>query len=583
MTETTPVIWPAAWLRALLIIAAGAFALWPVLDSPWYGDDDLYILNNPLMSDPFRLREAWFGPGTFIEYYPLSETVQWLQWQAWGDQPIKYHATNLALHLASALLVWWLLAKFRLRFAWVGGLIFAVHPLFVDTIAAANELKNTLSLPPFLLAMGFYLDFEKSGKPIYYRFAVALFLVAMLCKITMAFFPGVILLYAWWKRGRITMDDMGRAVPFLGISLVLMGLTLHAGDIYAATIHYESPAPIHLGGLFNRLALAGLSLAFYIGRAFFPLDPLPLYPLWKIDPLTPWLFLPLLLVAAIVALCWSRRSSWGRPILFALGFFVLGLAPFLGLNQTSYMAMTWTSDHFLYIPILAPIALAMAGLDLWAQRVSARVQPLIMAGVGVMAGLLVFQTWSYSRLFPEPEKLWAYDEQFNPDSWFPPFRIGALAYGRNQMPEAAAYLHRSTQLNPDFWSAQFYAGLSLCNTGHFDEGIEALRQSIRLRPYDFSAHFYLGMAMLHVNNLDEAITEFKAALRARSDSVEVEGALSSTLLKAGRYDEALGHVEHALLVAPNNEALEQLYTTILQAQKAAAAHPNAKPPAAKQG
>ncbi len=72
--------------------------------------------------------KAWFVPGSFIEYYPIAQTVQWVQWQLWHEQTLGYHVTNVLLHAASALLLWRLLAKLGLRYAWLGGMLFAVHP-----------------------------------------------------------------------------------------------------------------------------------------------------------------------------------------------------------------------------------------------------------------------------------------------------------------------------------------------------------------------------------------------------------------------------------------------------------------------
>jgi hypothetical protein len=88
-----------------------------VLRGDWVWDDNIYLKNNPLLHDPARLWKAWFAPGSFMEYYPIEQSVQWLQWQLWGNDTLGYHLTNLALHLINALLVWRLLSKFGLRLA----------------------------------------------------------------------------------------------------------------------------------------------------------------------------------------------------------------------------------------------------------------------------------------------------------------------------------------------------------------------------------------------------------------------------------------------------------------------------------
>ena len=139
-------------LRALLILAAGFWAFSPALQGDWLMDDDFYVTQNALLHDPARLWKIWFAPGSLIEYYPLEATLQAIQWHLWHYATLGYHLTNVILHLIGALLVWKLLSKFGLRFAWLGGLLFAIHPTAVESVAWISEFKNTLSLPPFLLA-----------------------------------------------------------------------------------------------------------------------------------------------------------------------------------------------------------------------------------------------------------------------------------------------------------------------------------------------------------------------------------------------------------------------------------------------
>jgi len=256
--------WAADWkliLRAVVIAAAAFWVFWPIRHGQWIGDDDMYIISNPLLNDPARLWKAWFQPGSFIEYYPIEECVQWAQWQLWRNDTLGYHLTNIILHVISALLVWRLFSKFGLRLAWLGGLFFAVHPMMVDSVALVNELKAALSMPPFLLAMCFYMDFEKHGHRRNYWLALGLFVVAMLCKITMAMFPVVILLYAWWKRNRIGWGDLVASAPFFAISLVLGMTTIWAGNWYLKfneSYHDDAPS----AGFFSRLALVGQIISF---------------------------------------------------------------------------------------------------------------------------------------------------------------------------------------------------------------------------------------------------------------------------------------------------------------------------------
>ena len=202
----------AGWrtmLGALTIVAAILLIYWPTLRASGSGTTPS-VLNNPLLSDPDRLWKAWFEPGSFIEYYPIEQTVQWIEWQFWGTEPMGYHVVNVVLHMVSALLVWRLLHKLGLRLAWLGALIFAFHPANVESVAWLSELKDTLSMPPFLFALLAWIDYEDRHRQRDYFITLGLFSLALLCKISMAPFCAFIPLYAWSKRGRLRVEGLRR-------------------------------------------------------------------------------------------------------------------------------------------------------------------------------------------------------------------------------------------------------------------------------------------------------------------------------------------------------------------------------------
>ena len=415
--------------------------------------------------------------------------------------------------------------------------------------------------------MEFYLAFENSRKPRYYYLALLLFLVAMLCKISMFFFPFVILLFAWWKRGRMAWSDVKASLPFFVISAILAWTTLHAGAVYAEATHYQSPGPIHLGGIVDRLALAGLTLAFYFGRCFFPLHPLPLYPLWSMEPLTPWLFAPWLAVAIVLACCWKKRDSWGRPLFFGLGFFVLGLAPFLGFKETSYMCLTWVADHFVYIPIIGLIGLVLAGLERLGKRLPRNYASLGTAIVATALVLLGYQTNAYAKLFTDQETLWTYALRHNPHTWLGRCLLGQAYFQKRDFEKAIEQLGESVRLNPDFFNAQIYLGLSLCNVGRISEGAHAFHEAVRINPRMPDSHLYLAQALLQTDRPSEAIDQFNALLQIRPDSVDAREGLSYALQQVGRVSDAIAQIEAALNLHPRDPRLLSRMYDLQNAQR----------------
>ena len=115
-------------------------------------DDFLVVHRNPLVTGELGLGSIWFRTD-----FPLTNVAFWLEWLAWGDHPAGYHVVNVLLHATSAVLLWRVLAQLRIPAAWLAAMIFAVHPVCVGSVAWISELKNTLSLPFFLLSLLWYL------------------------------------------------------------------------------------------------------------------------------------------------------------------------------------------------------------------------------------------------------------------------------------------------------------------------------------------------------------------------------------------------------------------------------------------
>jgi Tfp pilus assembly protein PilF len=237
--------------KVVLLVLAGLWVYSPVYHGDWLWDDDQLLTENLTVqhrTSPDRkvpenalatLAKLWVSPDG-ADYFPLSYTAMWAQWPffhvsipqpdgtvakvAW---PTGYHVVNIVLHILGALAFWRLLHVMRLPGAWLGGLVFAIHPVCVESVAWVSEIKNTLSQPLFLLACASFVQFDEATQPAdrtrHYVLAVLLFLLAMLAKTAMVMFPVVILAYGWWKHG-FAVDRRG--VATLALAGASLGLTV---------------------------------------------------------------------------------------------------------------------------------------------------------------------------------------------------------------------------------------------------------------------------------------------------------------------------------------------------------------------
>jgi len=533
-------------LQSALILVVGFWIYWPALNGDWLWDDQDLVINNALVHDPNGLWKIWFEPTSLFDYLPLKVSVEWTEWRLWGDETLGYHLVNVSLHLLSALLLWRLLYKLGLRHAWLGGVIFAVHPIMVESVAWISELKNTLSMPFFLLAMIAWIDYDTHRKWRNYGAALGLFLLALLAKPTMVMFPVVILLHAWWKRDRIDWRDVERSAAFFAVSLAIGLTTLW---FLARTVGEQN---VVLGGAASRLACAGLAISFYFSKCILPLDLMAVYPKWIVDPPSPAQFLPWPVLGGVLYYLWTGRNSWGRHALFGLGFFLINLAPFLGLNAGSYMTFAWVMDHVLYIPIIGLIGLAVAA---WEQVEKQLSPPLRWGGGAIVSVVLALSAWAshgYASLYVNLETLWTYNISRNPGGALPHNDLGYALVQQGRIPEAIEQMRLATQLDPSFRDAHHNLGLLLLQTGHVPEALAEFQALLRLSPNLPETHYNVALGLDRAGRIPEAIEQYRQTLVLDPGYLAAYNNLAVDLAGQNRFAEAIQTFQAALQVDPDD-------------------------------
>ncbi len=550
-TAPTPAGWlRPSWLLACLQGALLVLAAWliyqPALHGEWLWDDDVELVDNPVMDAPDGLQQIWFQPGG-ADYFPLKTTFQWMIWRIWPNQSAVFHQANFVLHLLSAFLLWRIFNRLGLGWAWLGALLFVIHPLMVESVAWISELKNTLSLPFLLLSFLAYLAWDQRRSAPGLAAAVLLFVAAMLCKSSVVMFPPVLLLYAWWKRGRLSVDDFIFTAPFFLVSLAL-GLVTYSFQMDRAIGDATMPHP----AMAERLMNAGLITVFYLAQAFRVFLPLPIYPSWSVAVTPLWKWLPWPLLLALAWWAWRKRSTWGRHVLFGGGFFLLNLLPVMGFVTISFMLQSWVADHLAYLPALGLFGLAAAGAELGYRRCrSAGARAGLLAAVSAAGLALAWSSRTYARVFDRPLDLWTYGVQGNPASWVAHNDL-ARAYGLSDQPEkAVAELLESRRANPDYVVAANNLGLVLMRLQRFPEAIAVYEDFVRRHPEKTEIYNNLATAYVSVGRNSDAYNSFREDLRRRPDSAETLANLGFVLSLTGHPRESIAEYQIAIRLRPD--------------------------------
>jgi tetratricopeptide (TPR) repeat protein len=546
MKDTTKDTWRSLVADAGLILLLTIVVYLPAMTGGFVFDDNIYITDNPMVRAGDGLHRFWFTTEA-PDYYPLTWSILWVEWRLWGDNATGYHVVNIVLHAVNAVLLWLVLRRLKIPGAWLAGLVFAIHPVNVATVAWISEQKNTLSMLFYLAAILLYLKFDEDGRWKWYRWSLATFLLALLSKSAVVMLPVVLLGCVWWKRGSVRERDLLDAMPFFVLSMAL-GLT----TILFHYSHVLKGHTVRTAGFLSRLAAAGWSPWFYLNKILLPQDLTVIYPQWNIDA-SRWIsYAPGLLLVGCFTLFWWRRNTWGRPLLFALGYFVVTLFPVLGFFDQSFYQYSLVADHWQYYSIIGVIALVVAaGVTIGRQT---RQWGRYLGGMVGMAVLLALggATWKRAGVYRAPETLWRDNVAKNPNAWAAHNNLGVALRDKGELNEAFGHFTQAVRLKPDFPEAHYNLGIVLLRLGKLPEATGHFEQALQFRPDFAEVYNNLGMIFKGQKQYDQAIEQFQEALKYKPDLLEARTNLGITLSIMGRYDEAVDQFQEALRIKPDS-------------------------------
>jgi tetratricopeptide (TPR) repeat protein len=556
-----------AWVVALVVTLAVAIAYQPVWTAGFIWDDDQLVTANPLIKSPGGLWDFWFTTKAH-DYWPVVSTSFWIEWRLWGMNAAGYHATNLVLHALAAVQVWALLRRLRIPGAAVAALLFALHPVNVESVAWIAQRKNTLSMVFYLLAIHAYLRGEvRDGPPGrstfpglsgggWYALSLAAFALALLSKGSVAMLPVVLLGVVWWQRPLVSGDWL-RVAPFAVLAAVLVKV-----NIWFQT-HGWDDVVIRTAGLGERLAGAGAVFWFYLSKALWPTELMFIYPQWRIDATAVWWWVPLgAAVVTLAGLAWGARGR-ARPVFFAYAYFGVALVPAVGLVDVYFMKYSLVADHYQHLAIVGVIALGAAGWSTWHAGARGAMQLAACAALGVAVLALGGQTWRLAGTYRDGETLYRATLATNPDCWLAHNNLGA-SISDAQPDEARKHFEAALRLKPDYPDAHLNLGRSYELRGDLPAALAHYETAVKLRPKFLEARVALGTALRRAGRLPEALRQLEEAVRLNADYVPARYNLANALLQAERFAEAAAHYRAALRVQPEfGEAQANLGNALL--------------------
>lgn len=534
-----------------LVAALAALPFLPALlngFTDW--DDPVFILKNAALAN---FDVGWMFTATFGgHYHPLTWLSLALDRALWGPVPLGFHLTSILLHAATAAL-FFLVARRLLgeETPWpalFAALLFAVHPLRVESVAWAIERRDVLSGFFYLLTVVLWLEGKTPQ-------ALAAFLASLLSKGTGVTLPiGLALLDGVALGKKLDRAWLKKAAPFAALAVAFGAVGLWAQAANGASL------PLSRFPASSRLAVAAYGLCFYPLKTLWPSGLIPLYPLPANPALDDWPFWPC--AALLVIAAWALAAAARRRPKLAAGaaFYAVTVAPVLGVFR---FGTQLAADRYSYLSCL-PFAL-LAGGALKSALADEKKRQLALAAAAsvlvVFSGLTLRQT----TFWRSGESLWTRELDVRPDVPLAQHNLADGLMARGLFDAAERRERAALKIDPHYVHSLNGLGLALAAQGRFPEAIPAYEAAINEWPQYWEAWANLGIALARLNRFDESYKAFGKALELNPTRAELHGNYALALLAGGKRDAGLTELQVALTLNPNQQRLQQIYAMVSRA------------------
>ncbi|MBW2182044.1 MAG: glycosyltransferase family 39 protein [Deltaproteobacteria bacterium] len=536
-------------------------------------DDNVYVTENLQVQSGISLDSlSWaFGlkENTPMYWHPLTWISHMLDVQIYGLHPGMHHIVNLILHLLNSVMLFYVLKRMtgEIWKSAIVALLFAAHPLNVESVAWIAARKNVLSTLFWMLTILFYVRYTERPDLKKYVLTLMVFSLGLLAKPMLMTIPFVLLLLDFWPIKRLQIRNVcaeknekpkpiGKRekskvvslpfiilekIPFILIALIvtsIAALSMQQSNIY---ISFES-VPLKL-----RVENALVSYIIYIFRMIWPVNLAVFYPFPKTIAIWKTISAGILLVSASwLSFYFYRR----KPYLLVGWFWFIGaLVPVIGLVQAGlWPAM---ADRWAYVPLIGIfIILCWMMPEIFGKWKFKKYSLTIMAFIVI--SFLMFKTWSQVQYWSNSITLFEYTVKTTQNNSVAQNNLGSLYAMRGNIARAAKHFLETLRIDPKNKSAGNNLGRAYFITGRIDNAILQYKKVLDIYPDDVNAIKNLALLYSKKEQHEMSILVLKRWAQLQMDNPEPCYYIAQMYAVINREDEANVWLKKAIEKGYNN-------------------------------
>jgi tetratricopeptide (TPR) repeat protein len=457
--------------------------------------------------------------------------------------PAPFHRTNVWLHLLNTALVFWLALRLRAG-TWgaaAAALLFAIHPLHVESVAWISSRKDVLYSAFFLGGLLIATAAFRQGKWYYWAGVFVLFLLSLLSKPAAIVFPPALWLIHWYEQPQAAIQPkrLVYLLPFLAFSLISVFITFaYQEDIGAVDQQY---------GFGKRFLFASYSAVIYLWKCVFPFGLSAFHP----APLANEALSGRLYAAPLLAIGLAGATVWAffkkRLLFFALAFYWISLLLVLGfvklgssLYAERYTYMAYTG---IFIAVGTLLQQALSAPAAWKKGLA----------IGLTALFVALFAWQTARQIPvwkDAETLWTQVLQQYPSDKNYGSR-GYHFYLTRQWEKALRDFEKATALNPANETALQIQGICWQKLNKYDEAIRVYEDWLKKFKASVAVTFELGNAYMAQKNAPAAVEAYTKTLALQPEHLDALNNRAGAWFQLKEYAKAEADYSTALAIRPD--------------------------------
>ena len=510
---------------ALVLLISAAF--WPTLENGFVDyDDDVYVTMNPNVRAGMSAQNVWWALAATraSNWHPLTWISHQLDCTLFGLNAGAHHAVSLALHAAAAVLLLNLLwrmtgALWRSTFV---ALVFAVHPVHVESVAWVAERKDVLAALAWFAVLWAYLRYVRRPRPRGLLLVGALYALGLMAKPMLVTLPFVLLLLDCWPLNRFgpgrrmrrkrTPDAPSWRVflppprlirekaPLFALAALSAVVTISAQRLGGAM---EALERVDLG---TRAAHALVSYGDYLRQFLWPTGLAALYP--HPGSVSGAAFAVSFAALALITAAALRPATRNPAAIVGWLWFLGTLVPVAGLVQVGTQAR---ADRYLHLPIVGlAIAAAWGAVPPVPKPAWRRACALIAVGATVC---WVVASHRQTRYWHDSLTLFTRALSVTNNNYMAHNGAGVALMNAGRLEEARAQFELALRLQPNHYQALGNLGSILLKLGDPQGALERFSRVLKLNPGDYRAYAGIGNVYSSLGRMDEAVASYEEALR----------------------------------------------------------------------